>query len=128
MTNDINLQIVASQRTAPGASKAQGAAASERTAKPDPSSMVEAQAKAKAEEAQELSVEKLDDAVQRLNDLAESVQRQLRFSVDDDTGRSVITVTDKETDEVIRQIPSEEVLNLISRFQKFESGILEEMV
>jgi len=51
-------------------------------------------------------------AVTRLNDYVQNVQRSLEFSVDRQTGRTVIKVTDAETHQVIRQIPPEDVLAL----------------
>ncbi|MCO6354220.1 hypothetical protein GBO14_05580 [Pseudoalteromonas shioyasakiensis] len=41
--------------------------------------------------------------------------RELNFSFRDDIGRTVVEVTDKETDEVIRQIPSEEFIRLAEK-------------
>jgi flagellar protein FlaG len=52
--------------------------------------------------------------VQSLNDYAQSVRRDLQFSVDDTSGRTVITVKDSETEEIIRQIPSESAVALAS--------------
>ena len=60
----------------------------------------------------EMPREELDDTISQLNDSLQNVQRNLEFSVDKDAGRIVINVKDKETDEVVRQIPSEEVLEL----------------
>ncbi len=54
--------------------------------------------------------QQLDDAVSQINDYVQNIQRSLQFSVDEKSGRDVVTVVDKETDEVIRQIPTEEVL------------------
>jgi flagellar protein FlaG len=51
-------------------------------------------------------------AVRRLNELMEQRQRDLSFHVDEASGRTVITVRDAATSEVVRQIPSEEVLAL----------------
>lgn len=59
-----------------------------------------------ADQAQELA--------ENLNALMQQVQRSLRFSVDDNTGSQVIQVVDLQTDEVVRQIPAEEVLTLRS--------------
>lgn len=52
----------------------------------------------------------IDDAVQDINEYIQAVQRELQFSVDKDSGRTVIKVMDLETNEVIRQIPSGEAL------------------
>lgn len=60
--------------------------------------------------------------VDELNQNAQSVRRSLRFNVDDDTGITVITVRDRETDEVIRQIPSEELLELARYFAEVGEG------
>jgi flagellar protein FlaG len=54
----------------------------------------------------------IHEAVDRLNRLAEEAGRDLSFSVDQHSGRTVITVRRALTDEVVRQIPSEEVLQL----------------
>ena len=53
--------------------------------------------------------------VNKLNRSLVAVQRNLSFRVDEESGRTVITVVDAATKEVVRQIPSEEVLAL-SRF------------
>ncbi|MBV1952476.1 MAG: flagellar protein FlaG [Cycloclasticus sp.] len=52
----------------------------------------------------------LKDAVSKLNDFVQNIQRGIQFSLHEETGRSVITITDKETGEEIRQFPSEELL------------------
>lgn len=60
----------------------------------------------------EMPREELDKTISQLNDSLQNVQRNLEFSIDSDVGKIVINVRDKETDEVVRQIPSEEVLQL----------------
>lgn len=66
----------------------------------------------KTKATQDLTEEELDDTISQLNDSLQNVQRNLEFSIDKDAGRIVINVKDKETDEVLRQIPSEEILEL----------------
>lgn len=51
-----------------------------------------------------------EEVVNELNDAILGVRRELRFSIDDDSGRAVVQVLDSETGETIRQLPSEEVL------------------
>jgi len=58
----------------------------------------------------------LQSAVTIMNEHVQNLHRNLQFTVDDDSGRSVVTVMDSETDEVIRQIPSEEMLEFARRF------------
>lgn len=55
------------------------------------------------------------EAAARVNEHLQQTNRSLKFSVDEPTGRTVITVTDAETDEIIRQIPPEELLAIQHR-------------
>ena len=45
-------------------------------------------------------------------------QRSLRFQVDEISGRTVITVLDSETKEVVRQIPPPEWLEVVRRLEQ----------
>lgn len=58
----------------------------------------------------ELSQEALEKVVSQLNAYVQNTQRDMDFSVDDSTGRVVVRVIDSTSEEVIRQIPSEEML------------------
>lgn len=49
--------------------------------------------------------------------------RNLAFTVDDKTNRSVVTVKDSESGDVIRQIPSEEVLRLAERIKTLQEDV-----
>ena len=55
---------------------------------------------------------RVERAVAQLNDYVQSLQRDLRFSVDDSLGRTVVRVIDRQSQEVIRQIPNETALRL----------------
>ena len=48
--------------------------------------------------------------------------RDLAFSIDEDTARSVVTVIDGQSGDVIRQIPSEEMLVFAERMKELESN------
>lgn len=52
----------------------------------------------------------IDKAMADMKRALPPMARNLQFSVDTDTGRSVIKVVDPVTKEVIRQMPSEELL------------------
>ncbi len=60
----------------------------------------------------EVTKETVDRVVHQLETQSQSLRRDLQFNVDDSTGRVIVTVRDSETNEVIRQIPSEELLAL----------------
>ncbi|MFT4823246.1 MAG: flagellar protein FlaG [Halioglobus sp.] len=49
-------------------------------------------------------------AVVIVSEFTQSASRDLEFKVDGSSGISIVTVRDRETDEVIRQMPSEEVV------------------
>ena len=67
--------------------------------------------------------DRLENSVQRLSELVQSVQRDLQFSIDQQSGKTVITVLDSTTEEIIRQIPSEEVLSLARNIESLK-GVL----
>jgi flagellar protein FlaG len=54
----------------------------------------------------------VETAVEQMKDFAQVMSRQLQFDVDEDSGRTVVRVLDKDSGQVIRQIPSDEVLAL----------------
>lgn len=56
--------------------------------------------------------EKLRDVVEKANELIMTMNQELNFSVDKDTGKTVVKVVDKRTGDLIRQIPSEEMLEI----------------
>lgn len=62
----------------------------------------------------------VDDAVSQLNDFVQSVQRDLQFEVDNDSGQTVVRVVDRQTEEVIRQIPDEVAMRLAEKLQQDE--------
>ena len=71
--------------------------------------------------AQSLSSVSADDvkaAVEQMKDFAQVMSRQLQFDVDDDSGRTVIRVLDKDSGDIIRQIPPKEVLALAKHMKE----------
>lgn len=59
-----------------------------------------------------VKIKDIDRKVAQINDYLQSVQRDLHFSVDKDSGLTVIRVRDKESGELIRQIPEDVFLSL----------------
>ncbi len=64
----------------------------------------------------------LEQALQDLSGYVQNVQRNLQFDVDDTSGHTIIRVVDSETAEIIRQIPSEEVLVLARHLKSMSEG------
>jgi len=67
-------------------------------------------------------------AIEVLNQMAESQQRDLKFSVDQPSGRTVIRVFDSTSQELIRQIPGDAVLTLARQFGDGDLGALMDVV
>ena len=65
----------------------------------------------------------LQNSVKQLNDVAKLYSSQLEFSVDKETNIQVVKVVDQETQKVIRQIPSEEVMDIAKALDKLQ-GLL----
>ena len=73
-----------------------------------------------------VDTEQVTSAVSKISDFVQNLQRDLQFSVDQDSGRTVIKVVDSETEQVIRQIPSEEMLRIAERLDSPESLMFSE--
>lgn len=59
-----------------------------------------------------VKMEQLKKAVEDANNAARSANRQLNFSIDSTTDRIVVRVINEASGEVIRQIPSKEMLDI----------------
>lgn len=79
----------------------------------------------KQAETEPLARESLDSAVASISSFVQSVQRNLAFSIDDSSGQVVVKVTDRNSGEVIRQLPSEEALRLSEQLETLRSLMFE---
>lgn len=70
---------------------------------------------AKSVESYDGSGKDVKNAVSRIEEFISRHSRELEFSVDDEIGRLVITVREKHSGEIIRQIPPEEVLSVAAK-------------
>jgi flagellar protein FlaG len=69
------------------------------------------------------SSEQLTQAVKQIQDVIKQTANSLQFSIDEDIGVTVVKVIDTESKKVIRQIPSEEVLDIAKALDKLQ-GLL----
>jgi len=65
----------------------------------------------------------VEKAAERVNEIMSGRQRSLRFRVDEGSGRTIITVINEKTGEMIRQIPSEELLAIAQHLERTGSLI-----
>ena len=66
----------------------------------------------------EMSAAELRNMVSDLNDQIQAVQRDLSFTMDEGSGKTVIKVMDSDSGEIIRQIPSEEIVAIATYFKE----------
>ena len=72
------------------------------------------------ESGQKVSRDEVEGAVTKLNDFVQTVQRNLQFNLDDTSGKTIITVVDKQTSEVVRQIPDDVAIKLAQDLHQSE--------
>ncbi len=68
----------------------------------------------------------LQDAVDGMTDVVSSLSNTLNFSIDKETGRTVVKVIDRATDEVIKQIPAEEMLAIAKAIDKLKGLLIQQ--
>ncbi|OUR82825.1 hypothetical protein A9Q82_05000 [Cycloclasticus sp. 46_120_T64] len=64
------------------------------------------------------SREAIEEKVSELNSFVQNIQRGIQFTLQEETGRSIITVIDRETGEEIRKFPSDQILALAEHFSE----------
>ena len=72
--------------------------------------------------------EKIDDGnvdknavklqTEEINQVVDLFNHELRFEIDDRLGKVIVKIIDKETGETIRQIPPEDMLNIMARIDE----------
>ena len=69
--------------------------------------------------------EQIEEVITRLQNTLQHVEPRIELSVDKELNQVIVRVFDKESGDLIRQIPSEEILEL-DRFFAEQSGLLVE--
>lgn len=76
----------------------------------------------------ELSKESLQQAVQSMNEFLETNQSTSKFVFHEGLERYYITVVDRKTDEVIKEIPPKKLLDAFYEMQKLVGMIVDEKI
>jgi len=71
-------------------------------------------------------LEELSAAVEKIQEFVSSAARDIKFSIDKDSGQTVVKVIDRETQDVIRQIPSQEMLDLAQALDKLQGLLIKQ--
>jgi flagellar protein FlaG len=72
------------------------------------------------------SKQEIDQALEHMRAAVPPMARNLQFSLDSDTGETIVKVVDSSTNEVIRQIPSKELLALAKTLDEFTGMLLKQ--
>lgn len=70
--------------------------------------------------------QQLEDIQQQLAENLTHLQTRVQFSVDEDTGRDVVLIKDKNSDEILRQFPTEDVLAVLKQINALTGSLLED--
>lgn len=63
-------------------------------------------------------IEQVMDELKKLTETNDVLNRRVKLSINKEINRIIITVVDKNTDEVIREIPCKELQNLAAQLQE----------
>ncbi|MBG6219385.1 MULTISPECIES: flagellar protein FlaG [unclassified Janthinobacterium] len=115
----------------PAALQQRGAVTSGGTTAPKPAAPAPAPAttdskpagKATSKEDAQSELKEVRQAVSDINKAMQFMSRELEFSVDTDSDRTVVKVIDQQTREVIRQMPTKEALEIGKALEKVQ-GLL----
>lgn len=67
--------------------------------------------------------EEVRNAVEKVKEFVSPVTSDIQFSIDEDTDATVVKIIDRSTKEVIRQIPSQEMLEIAKALDRLQ-GLL----
>lgn len=70
--------------------------------------------------------QQIAQAVEEMRSAISPVAQNLQFSIDQDIGRTIVKVVDASTDEVIRQIPSEEIVAIAKAMDKLQGLLIKQ--
>jgi flagellar protein FlaG len=71
------------------------------------------------------SQEQLKQAVEEIRkSVSQAASSSLQFAIDDESGQTIVRVTDRQTGELIRQIPSVEMLELARSLDRMQGMLL----
>lgn len=72
---------------------------------------------------QTYSPQKLAEALKSINETIQAMSPGVEFTIDDESHRTIIKVVDQQNKQVIRQIPSEEVIEISNALDRLQ-GLL----
>ncbi|KOO14094.1 flagellar protein FlaG [Vibrio xuii] len=85
-----------------------------------------------SKEREKLNRAERERIVEEMNNFISSINKGLSFRVDEESGRDVVTIYEADTGDIIRQIPDEEMLEILRRLReqtaRYSSGLFNQAV
>lgn len=78
--------------------------------------------------AQPVSKSQVEEAIKQIKEFVSMSGKEINFSIDETSGVRVVKVMDRATNEVIRQIPSEEVIAIARALDKLQGLFVSDKV
>jgi len=68
----------------------------------------------------------VEQAVDKISEFVSALQSELSFSIDDATGSQIVKIMDSQTQQVIRQFPSEEAVAIAHALDKLQGLLIKD--
>ncbi|MCW8833380.1 MAG: flagellar protein FlaG, partial [Colwellia sp.] len=65
----------------------------------------------------------IEESIESVANFVNSVNKNVDFLVDEDSGRTVIKIIDVKSQELIRQFPSDEIISMATRIKELQEQI-----
>jgi uncharacterized FlaG/YvyC family protein len=82
--------------------------------------------KAEAPKAPPIEMRKIESVTKGIDSFLRSIGRSINFRVDPGSGRTIVSVIDANTGEIIRQVPGEDALKLAEKIEASLSAFIDE--
>lgn len=73
----------------------------------------------------QMNREEVKEMIESFQEMSETIQTKLSFSVDEENNEIVVKIFDKESEQLIRQFPSEEMLSLQAKMIDLAGSLLD---
>ena len=87
---------------------------------------VEASAAVKVRDSDRPAPAEVESALKTLNEFTAMVAQDVRFTMDEESGKTIVKVVDTATQEVLRQFPSAEALSIARSIDKMQGLLIRE--
>ena len=77
---------------------------------------------------QQMSTEEVKEVVESFQEMSETIQTKLSFSVHEENNEIIVKIFDKESEELIRQFPSDEMLSLQDKMSDLAGFLFDQKV